>query len=280
MSGQPSGARSGRIDVTAGPLLFGRYAYPPNALGYCGPGDPRGLLEQAATPGPALGVTTSNGRITAATEIAERVRFFEGAWPYLQLIAGSNNISDPLDRRVVEAYWVGNALLDNVTPALLAASIESRFRRRVGRTWERLAEVLAVGSRPHHSFHVFAVYPWIGLLRAGHVDEPLRVLDQCRVRWGRVEQTDGSLAVVRTRPLCWDGFKLDYGQARLETITQARDGLGFVKGLSPGEWVSLHWEWICDRLTETQRDALAYYSALSLAAVNSTAHPAPAAVLS
>jgi hypothetical protein len=266
--------------MTAGPLLFGRYAYPPNALGYCGPGDPGGLLELAATPEPALSAAVSKERATTAKEIAERVRFFEGAWPYLQLIAGSNNIANPLDRRVVEAYWIGNALLDSVTPALLAASIESRFRRRAGKTWDRLTEMLATQSRAHHSFHVFAVYPWIGLLTAGHVDEPLHVLDQCRVRWGQVEQTDGNLAVVRTRPLSWDGSRLAYGNARLETVSQSRDGIGFVKELCPGDWVALHWDWICDRLTNNQRSALAHYSALSLTAVNRTAHPAPAAVLS
>ena len=30
---------------TAGPLLFARYAYPPNALGLCGADTPRTLLE-------------------------------------------------------------------------------------------------------------------------------------------------------------------------------------------------------------------------------------------
>ncbi len=266
--------------MTAGAFLFGRYAYPPNALGYCGPDDPTSLLEQAATPRPASAATASRERLTAAREIAERARSFEGAWPYLQLIAGANGISDPLDRRVVEAYWIGNALLDNVTPWQLAASIETRFRPRAGKGWDRLAEVLPANSRPHHSFHVFAVYPWIGLLRAGHVDEPLRVLNQCRIRGGLVEEADGNLAVVRTRPLFWDGSRLGYGPARLETVTLASEGLGFVKGLHPGEWVSLHWDWICDRLSERERLLLAHYSALTLAAVNGASHPAPAAILS
>jgi hypothetical protein len=265
--------------VIAGAFLFARYAYPPNALGYCGPGDPTGLLEEAATSNLA-GATASKDRAAAAGEIAERARSFEGAWPYLQLIAGANKISDPLDRRVVEAYWVGNPLLDRVAPGLLAASIQTRFRARAGRTWQRLAEVLPTGCRPHHSFHVFAIYPWIGLLRAGHVDEPLRVLDQCRVRWGLVEQTHGDDAVVRTLPLCWDGSRLGYGPARLETATLNCGGLGLVNELRRGEWVSLHWDWICDRLSEHQLRMLAHYTDLSLAAVNRTSHPAPAAVLS
>jgi hypothetical protein len=266
--------------VIGGPHLFARYAYPPNALGYCGPGDPGGLLEEGATFDPRRDGTRPKDSRAATREIAERARSFDGAWPYLELIAGSNQIRNPLDRRVVEAYWVGNTLLDSVPPTLLAASIESRFRRRTGRAWEKLTEVFPAASRPHHSFHVFAIYPWVGLMRAGHVDEPLRVLDQCRVRWGLVEQVHGDVALVRSRPLTWESGKLGYGPSRVETATLARSGLGFVAGLQAGDWVSLHWDWVSDRLTPRQRDSLIHYSALSLAAVNGTAHPAPDAVLS
>jgi hypothetical protein len=251
-----------------GPHLFARYAYPPNALGYCGPADSASLLQQAAA-GPA-----------AAGDIAHSARGFAGAWPYLELIAAANRITDPLDRRVVEAYWVGNALLDAVPPGLLAASIEHRFRRRAGRGWERLAEAVPEGARPHHSFHVFAIYPWVGLLREGQVSEPLRVLDRCRVRWGRVEEVRGDLAVVRSRSLTWECGLLGYGPTQLETATLSRGGQGLVDGLRPGEWVSIHWDWVCDRLTDNQRHALARYSRHTLAAVNRCAHPAPAAVLS
>ncbi len=265
--------------MTGGPHLFARYAYPPNALGYCGPGDSGGLLEQAAAT-PSGGADGGRLRQDAARGIADRARGFDGAWPYLQLIAGANGISDPLDARVVEAYWIGNRLLDRVTPRSMGDSLDARFRRQAGRAWERMAEVIPAAGRPHHSFHVFAVYPWLGLLRAGRVDEPLRVLDQCRVRWGQVQEVRGDLAVVRSRPLTWDAGALGYGPPRLETVTLARAGVGFVGGLCPGEWVSLHWDWVCDRLDGPQRQALAAYSALSLAVVNGMAYPAPAAVLS
>jgi hypothetical protein len=265
--------------VIDGPHLFARYAYPPNAPGYCGPGDSRGLLEEGATFDPRQDGRRSKDSRAATREIAERARSFDGAWPYLELIAGSNQIRNPLDRRVVEAYWVGNTLLDSVTSTLLAASIESRFRS-TGRAWERLTEAFPAASRPHHSFHVFAIYPWVGLLRAGDVDEPLRVLDQCRVRWGLVEQVQSDIALVRSRPLTWDGGKLAYGPSRLETATLARGGLGFVAGLQAGDWVSLHWDRVSDRLAHRQRDSLIHYSALSLAAVNGSAHPALDAVLS
>ena len=83
------------VGMTAGPLLFARYAYPPNALGLCGADETRTLLEYGDA-------RASDGGL------AELARTFEGAWPYLTLIAQANGIADPLDPRVVEAYWVGN----------------------------------------------------------------------------------------------------------------------------------------------------------------------------
>lgn len=62
----------------------------------------------------------------------ELERQFEGADPYLELIARANRIADPLDRSVVEAYWIGNPLLDRVDMGALHRSLEERFRDRSG----------------------------------------------------------------------------------------------------------------------------------------------------
>jgi hypothetical protein len=168
----------------AGPLLFSRYAYPPNQLGYCGPADHQALLEYGA-----VGLVDRG--------LVQLAQGFAGAWPYLELIAHATGIGDPLDRRVVEAYWVGNALLDRVDMLTFGNSLMDRFRRRSGSAWGHLAEAIPAGAVPHHSFHVFGVYPWVGLLGEGRkVDHPLRVLDRCRIRWGRVVAAEGNEVVV------------------------------------------------------------------------------------
>ena len=85
------------VDVpTNGAILFARYAYPPNELGYCGPPDHRALLDYGAERAFDQG-------------LVELARGFAGAWPYLEFIATSTGIGSPLDRRVVEAYWLGGA---------------------------------------------------------------------------------------------------------------------------------------------------------------------------
>jgi hypothetical protein len=211
-----------------GPLLFVRYAYPPNALGYCGPADSAALH--------------ANGRADADADagdpdLAALARSFDGAWPYLELIARRAGIADPLDRRVVEAYWVGNALLGAGAPGVA-----------------------------HHSFHVLCAYPWAAMLpderRAGHA---LDVLDQCRIRWGRVTAVADGGVLVRSRPLVWDGRRLGLGRP---AVAPARTSPVGVPDLAVGDRVSLHWGRVCDRLSGRQVRALRAYTMLHLDLVN------------
>jgi len=253
---------SGSPLTNDGPLLFARYAYPPNELGYCGGEDHRALLEQTAA-----GVVDGGLRQT--------LREFEGAWPYLELIAAANHLDDPLDTRVVEAYWLGSPLLDRVGPALLAGSLDERFRRRAGRSWTALASAIPNGALPHHSFHVLGIYPFVGLLRNGVVTEPLRVLDRCRIRWGRVVAVIGEKAVVQSQSLEWDGHRLALGAVHDEVAVTGEGNLRLGRRLSAGDWCSLHWDWVCDRLEPAQVRALQHYTQTQLVAVND----APATVL-
>jgi hypothetical protein len=238
-----------------GPTMFARYAYPPNELGYCGPDDHRALLQYA-----------SAGVIDAG--LGQLARGFSGAWPYLELIAGATGIGHPLDRRVVEAYWLGSSLLHRIDMQTFGNSLVDRFRRRAGNGWGYLAEAIPVGALPTHSFHVFGIYPWVGLLRAERAEHPLHVLDRCRIRWGRVLRVDGDRATVLSQPLTWDGHQLALGQHREEEVTRGTGGLGLAADLRPGDWVALHWDWICDRLSRRQLTNLRRYSLLELDVTN------------
>jgi len=248
-----------------GALLFARYAYPPNSLGYCGPDQAPLLLEYGAAGEDDGGL----GRLA---------RGFEGAWPYLRLIAEANRIEDPLDGRVVGAYWVGNRLLARVDPYRLCAHVTGLPGTRAADR-DRLVESVFAGAVPHHNFHVFGVYPWVGMLRLGYQEEPLRVLERCRVRWGTVVGVEGEAAVVRGPGLAWEAGTLRLGPDREERALLSRDGRGFVLDPRPGETVSLHWDWVCDRLSERAAGALRHYTRASLDAVNRASRPAPSNVL-
>lgn len=250
----PTATRPPRVD---GPTLFARYAYPPNERGYCGAADHRALLEYGASR------TVDGG-------LADLARTFSGAWPYLALIAELTGIGDPLDRRVVHAYWVGNPLLDRLDMAAFGNALRDRFRVRAGVGWSALADAVPAGATPHHNFHVFEVYPWVGLLGADRGPTPLHILDRCRIRWGEVLDVHGSEATVRSRPLTWDGRRLDLGAPQVETATVSLDGYGLVSDVAPGDRVALHWRWICDRLGADDLAQLRLRTARQLRITNRT----------
>ncbi len=255
-------------DEVPGPQLFVRYAFPPNSHGYCGPGDATGFFE--------YGVSG-----TVDPGLRQMAQAFAGAWPYLELIAGATGVADPLDRRVVEAYWVGNRLLDQVGMSPMGGSMEDRFRHRAGLGFSRLADGVVAGGVPHHSFHVFCIYPWVGLLGDDRrAEQALTVLDRCRIRWGQVVSTQGDQVVVDSRPLTWDGLRLGLGEPVREKAVRGVDGVGLLGSLAlePGDWVSLHWEWVCDRLDAAQLRSLRDYTLKHLKVVNDAGGTSGAAI--
>ena len=237
-----------------GATLFSRFAFPPNHLGYCGPSD-TGLLGELIAAGE-----------DGLDEMRHVIPDFDGAWPYLELIAACTGL-DPLDPEVIEAYWLGSPLLERIDLLLMGNSIEERFRRRAGHTWDAVTGGLNSGARPNHSFHVFCIYPWVGLLRSGVVDPALQVLDRCRIRWGVVEGPVDSKVLVRSRLLHWDGRSIGLGPEVVESVSPAVDPVP----LKPGDVVAMHWDYVCQRITRGQLGQLEHYHNLHLGIVNGSA---------
>jgi hypothetical protein len=226
----------------------------PNRLQYCGPtGDNRTLFDYAIE-----GVT--DGGLTPL------LRRFTGALPYLQLIARASKIGDPFDPRVVEAYWLGNELLDLVEVRQLYDSLEQRFGKQLTAKTRTLVLAKApAGARPHHSFHVLDVHS-----RVGELEPTLRTLDECRVSWARVVRVEGSEMVVQRQPLTLVGGKLALDTAREVRVLRQLDGHGFADAAQPGDWVSLHWGWVCEVLDRRRLQNLERYSRYHLALANQT----------
>ncbi len=244
--------------AASGPVVFARYAYGPNRLGYCGPDDSVALWQQAV-----------EGRAEAG--LRDLARQFEGAWPYLRLIADANGIRDELDARVVEAYWLGNDLLEAVSPNFARGSLEVRFRSRLdASTWRWLRSKAPDGARPMHAFHVLDVFPCTGLLRSGDRDNLLGVMDACRIRWGRVLERDGDSLVVSAVPLVLRDGRLALGPGIAQRVQALRDGTGFVSAAEPGDVVALHWNWACERLSPGQLANLIGWTRFELEIANRT----------
>jgi hypothetical protein len=228
--------------INPGHTLFAHYAYPPNELGYCGPTD-----------------------ASAQSELATHAKEFDGAWPYLAAIADAVGTPDPLDEDVVRSYWVGGPSLDSVRPDVLLDRLRTTFKGQVTGLLDDLpadSKILA-----HHSFHVFVVYPWVRFLHRA-TETALRVLQDCRIRWGRVESVVGEQAVILSRPLEFDDGSLSLGEPQPERVHWRKGGVSLAAAPAPGETVSAHWDWICGTLTDADSSALADATQTTLDLVN------------
>jgi hypothetical protein len=248
----------GAADATAdGRQLFLGFALMPNRLGYCGGPDQRELRDYYVDGAADAGLSRLLGK-------------FEGAMPYLRLIAHTNGIADPLDRRVVEAYWVGNELLGTTDLGAFHASLGERFAGRMSRrTLEHLLGKVPRGALPHHNFHVFETYVRTATLPAG-----LETLEQCRVSWGTVVALTPQQATVLARPLVWNtsgvGRRLVLGDPAPRTLVRHLEGYTAVPDLAVGDTVAIHWGWAAAKLGPAQTAALRRQTERHLALANQT----------
>ena len=247
-------------DVTApkstsltGTTRFVRYAFMPNRLQYCGGDDNAEIFAYALAE-------------VREPPLDAMLRKFAGAMPYLSLIARGNGILDPFDDRVVEAYWLGNELLERVEVGDLYGSLRERYSGQISPKLMNLVAAKApAGARPHHCFHVFDV--WRNVEHLG--GDVLATMDSCRVSWGLVRSVDGSDVTVARRPLVMREGKLALAEEQTERATLLLDGHGFAAPIV-GDTVSLHWGWVCEVLTPRQTSNLERYTRQHLTLANHT----------
>ncbi len=234
------------MNTPPGHRLFAKYAHAPNALGYCGPAASAALR------------TIACGGV-ADVDVPALARGFSGAWPYQQVLAELAGIEDPLDERVVRAYWTGNELTEEVGNVRFGAALLERIRPQAGQYWGHLSDDLLAEAAPTHGFHVLGVYPWSRLLGTA-LPEPLHVLDSCRIGWASVVEVESDQLLVRMPHLQYDGQVLALGADREERIDHRIDGGSFLDAVAPGDHVAVHWGFACDRLTDDEVASLEHWT--------------------
>jgi hypothetical protein len=234
----------------AGVEMFARYAYAPNALGYCGP---------------PLGGALRDGSVDQVRTAATK---FSGAWPYLQVLSTMSGISDQLDYRLVESYWLGGGVGADLDPDEFVDALLAIIGPQASSYWGHLNADLACEAAANHCFHVFGVYPWSRLLGRGVDEHPMGVLDNCRITWGTVLSRDGDDIEVSCRRLVLtdDGLALSEPSARLLEVWA--DGYSAIPDVAVGDEVAIHWGRLCGRLQPEQIQALADTTTRQLAVTN------------
>ena len=157
--------------------LAASFSLPPNQKGLCGPGKADWQNKD---------------------KLAAILRQFRAPYAYLSLIAEANGM-EPFDYETVEAFWIGNKMLDRVSREDVAEMIRRRF---VGPDLLSPARASALASSlprrvyPHHAFHVFYIGSISGVLKRTRPQ-----LDACRVAWGEVKEVGKKSVQVHYWPV-------------------------------------------------------------------------------
>ena len=233
-----------------GVQLGARFSIATNRLQYCGPAEAAPVLYRA--------ITSDGGHVEAARALAG----FEALMPYLELIAAKHG-RDPFDREVVEAYWIGNSLLDAFDRGDFLRLLEALTRRGLPRSIaRRLGDHLPSHPLPHHLFHV--AYVGVGTV-TGHVPTTLANMESCRPAWAEVVEATDALLRVRGPTLTLRDEVVDWGPP---VDREFHYDPRVLPDPHRGDSVAVHWGWPALALAPSQRDALERYSRRSLDQAN------------
>lgn len=251
-----------------GTELAARFSYITNSLGFCGP-------DKASSKFLHYIKDHSNRK-----EVESALKRFEGLLPYLSTIAEKTG-KNLLDFDVIEAYWLGNELLEkfdnndmkNIIKKLISRGLPSSIGNE-------LIKNLPAGFIPHHDFNVF----YVGVGRTtGSVETTLQNMDNCRIGWGKVIEVQPRELIVATQALKkkenkgeiknkkenveQNAGKFYLGEEETKNIVYLPEMLPDVK---KGEHVALHWGFAPLVLEKYQLNNLKKYNKKILDVMNNT----------
>ena len=244
-----------RIQDNDGVALASRFSYITNALNYCGPSDGhKDFYNYLTKKSPEL-----------KKKIGDAIKKFEALYPYLKFIAQKTG-RNYLDHSVVEAYWLGNELLEKFDEKdmkeIVAYLIEKGLPKSMA---EKLIENMPSGAIPFHMFHV--MYVGVGNV-TGHVKTTLQNMDNCRISCGKVIQVIDDKLIVHTDALAKtdDKYYLEDNETKTIVFSPA-----MLEGLKLGDYVAIHWGFACKILTLKEKENLVKYTNKTLSIINGVA---------
>jgi len=221
-----------------GPLRCAKYAFMPNKLTYCG-GTKQDFLFESVV---------SNLR---HQELPSALAEFETMFPYLKTIAQANFLSDPFSEEVVEAYWLGNELLQNVSQKNfynhLTENLKLKKKLPVSQFF-KIERMVKNGFSPHHNFHVLNV--WLAGKAVGNSAFD-KIFDNCRIGFGQVLMIKENSLLAESDEIYFKGDKLAIRPKQKEIVYKIFNE-SFAPEVKIGDWVSVHWNFVCEIITSKQ----------------------------
>jgi len=227
-----------------------RFSYITNSLQFCGPNGAHikflKYLENKEDKG----------------NIENLLKKFEGILPYISVIAERNN-KQIFDQQVIEAYWLGNELLDNLTDSDNKKIIENLIQRGLLRSiGEKLISNLPLGLSPCHLFNV--MYVGVGMLTRS-VETNLTNMDNCRISWGKVIEVLDDKLIVLTNKLEKENGKYILKNDEIKTVVYLKE---MFFDIQKGDNIAIHWGLACMKLNEKQLENLKKYTGKNFIILN------------
>lgn len=238
--------------MNPGLVMAASYSMRPNELGNCGVKDAFKTLHDFVL----------NPDAFNEADIRRLLETFEFASSYYRVIATANNIEDIFDEKAVEAYWIGNSLLEQVNIDELRLAIEkdlTRDRWTKGKIEKELHLIAPNNVRAHHSMS--ALY----YIKKPNMTPAMKThFDECRVGWGEITSVHEEDVEVLHRPLVFDmQKKIDLAWPEKKFICK-----GFLRQPKIGQIASFHLNYGIQILSTEQEKNLSRVTGLNIAAFN------------
>ncbi len=219
-----------------------RFSYMPNKLRFCGPKEAQEIF------------TNYLKEKDNETSVASNIKRFEGLYPYLSAIASKSG-KKFTDYDVVEAYWIGNKLLDKFSDKDLKSTLLSLVKGGLPRSIaESRARNLPSGLVPHHNFNVFFV--GVGQI-TGSVPTTIENMNSCMVSQGTVLKINKNKLIVSRQHLLLKKNKFVFGK---EKDVEVKYLSLMLRNVKKNDIVAMHWGFAPLVLTEKQSKNLMHYT--------------------
>lgn len=220
--------------------LESRFSLTPNSLGYCGKKSAAAKFKKCITSNKCNGVK-------------EELNNFIVLYPYLKTL--SKIINKPFySYPVIESYWLGNNELKKAKQKDYYLLLNNFAKQGVPDFFvKELKEKKPKEFIPNHLFHVL----FIGVGKAsGAVPFNLESINNCMIRWGKVEKISQNKALINLNSL----KKKKNGYSLFKTKAKIPFESWLTKDLKVSDSVAIHWNLIIKILTKEEQNKLKYWT--------------------
>lgn len=241
--------------TTKSKQLVSRFAFKPNQLHYCGADSANKKMYRCITEG-------------KCKNIGQEIKTFMALYPYLNTISTVHKLS-LLDERVVEAYILGNTLLNKFTSDDFETHLGYFETQGVPKFFtDELRDKFHNSQMPfipHHSFNVLFV--GVGNV-TGAVKYNIDNINNCLIRWGTVVSQHEKKNKIHLKT-----FKLIVTESIFEAV-EVDEEVSYLPEIFPdisvGDSIAMHWRDAMIVLNKTQTKQLETYTNKVIDSYNKT----------